>query len=133
MDPRLDEAIKRGEAVMQQLAAAEGGSITTAQAARLLRVSQASVPRRWRAYRLVGWKQGRSLRVPVWQFDGRKVLKGVEPVLRMFRSNDQWRVMRYFLSSFSSLVGRRPLDLLREGKSAEVIAHAKAHIEENTW
>jgi hypothetical protein len=54
-------------------------------------------------------------------------------VLAVLDSNDQWRVMLYFLSNRRSLAGRRPLDLLREGKTAEVMAHAKASAVENAW
>lgn len=61
------------------------------------------------------------------------MLKGIEETLQIFASNDQWRVMLYFLSNRRSLAGRRPLDLLREGEVAKVIAHAKAYTVENNW
>jgi hypothetical protein len=63
------------------------------------------------------------------------MLRGIEEVLEIFASDDQWRIMCYFLGKRLSLRGRRPLDLLREGKVAEVIAHAKTHADpqENTW
>lgn len=73
-----------------------------------------------------------SVRVPVWQFSGRKMLEGIEEVLQGFKSNDQWRVLRYFLGERRSLEGLRPLDLLREGRTAAAIAHAKAYAAENT-
>jgi excisionase family DNA binding protein len=133
MDLLLAAALARGEAVRQKLAIAEGGPVSTAQAARLLGISQATVRRRWRAHRLMAWKQGRSLRFPVWQFAGGQVMKGIEEVLKIFHCDDQWRLMLYFLSDRLSLTGRRPLDLLRERKMAEVIDHAKAHAAENTW
>lgn len=135
IDPRLAAALARGEVVRRQLATDEGGSISTAQAARLLGVSPSTVLRRWRRHRLVAWTDGRSLRVPVWQFDGMKLLRGIEESLQVFASKDQWRVLRYFLGKRRSLGHRRPLDLLPEGKVAEVIAHAQAHAqpEENSW
>jgi hypothetical protein len=133
MDPRLAAAIARGEVVREKLAADEGGSVSTEQAARLLGESERSTLRLWRHHRLVGWKRGRSVRFPVWQFAGRKLLEGIEEVLQILDSDDQWRVMLYFLGNRRSLAGRRPLDLLREGKVAEVIAHAKAYADDNTW
>lgn len=133
MDPRLAAALARGEMVRQQLAVAEGGSISTAQAARLLGASKATALRRWRTHRLVGWRQGKAVRFPVWQFAGDKLLPGIEEVLQVFQSSDHWRVMVYFLGNRRSLAGRRPLDLLREGKVAEVMAHAKVYEVENTW
>ncbi len=115
--PTLDAAIARGEIVRQKLAANEGGSVSAVQAARILGVSPATVLRRWRNHRLVAWKHGGSVRVPVWQFDGEKMLKGIEETLQIFASDDQWRVMRYFLGKRLSLGGCRPLDLLRAGMS----------------
>ncbi|MGH7967213.1 MAG: excisionase family DNA-binding protein, partial [Limisphaerales bacterium] len=122
-----------GEVVRQKLAADEGGSISTAQAARLVGVSKTTVLRRWSNHRLVAWKHGRAVRVPVWQFAGHKMLNGIEETLQIFVSNDQWRVMRYFLGKRLSLRDRSPLDLLRVGKVAAVIAHAKAYAADNTW
>jgi excisionase family DNA binding protein len=109
--------------------------MSIAQAARLLGVSKTTVLRRWRRHRLMAWQHGRSVRVPVWQFTGRKMLNGIEQILRIFVNDDQWRVMLYFLGQRLSLKRRRPLDLLREGKMAAVVAHAKAHAdpEVNTW
>lgn len=135
MDSRLADAITRGELVRQKLAADEGGSISTRQAARLLGVTVPTVLRRWRRHRLIAWSHSRSVRVPVWQFAGRKMLEGIEEVLQIFRSDEQWRVMMYFLRERIELDRRRPLDLLREGKAAEVIDNAKAHADpqENTW
>lgn len=133
MDPRTEAAIVRGEIVREKLATVEGGSISIAQTARQLGVSKTTVLRRWRHHRLIAWKLGRSVRVPTWQFVGRSTLKGIEEVLQIFKSNDQWRVMLYFLGNRSALAHRRPLDLLRRGKVTEVVAHAKAHAEDNTW
>lgn len=133
MNLRLAEASDLGEVVRQKLAADEGGSVSGAQAARLLGISKATVLRRWRGHRMVGWSEGKMARFPVWQFAGSKMLRGIEDVLQIFQSDDQWRVMRYFLGKRHSLADRRPLDLLRRGKVAEVLAHAKAFATDNTW
>ncbi len=57
MDPRLAAAIARGKLVRQQMSTVGGGSVSSAQAACLLRVSKGTVLHRWRAHRVVGWKQ----------------------------------------------------------------------------
>ncbi len=93
MDPRLAAAIARGELASRKLAADEGGSISIARAARRLGVCQATVLRRWRHHRLIAWKQGGAVRVPVWHFSCGKMLKGIEAVPQSFQSNDPWRVM----------------------------------------
>jgi hypothetical protein len=133
MDPRLEDAIVRGEVVRQRLATAEGGSISTAEAARRLGISEATALRRWHCHRLVGWRHGKAVRFPVWQFAGGQMLGGIEEILQILDSDDQWRVMLYFLGNRRSLAGRRPLDLLRGGKVAEAVNHAKAYAAENTW
>lgn len=125
--------IALGELVRQKLAVAEGGPISAADAGRMLGVSKATVLRRWHHHRLIGWNHGRLVRIPLWQFAGRKMVRGIEEILRIFGSDDQWRVMRYFLGNRLSLAHRRPIDLLREGMTVEVVSHAKAHAEENTW
>jgi len=133
MDPRLAAAIARGEIAKKKLAAVEGGSISSTRASQLLGISKQTALRRWRRHQVVGWKRGKAVRFPVWQFAGGKMLEGIEDVLRIIDSDDHWRLMLYFLSNRHSLGDRRPLDLLREGKVAEVIEHAKAYAAENAW
>jgi hypothetical protein len=133
MDPGLAAAIARGDVVRQQLTVDEGGSISSTEAASLLRVARTTVLGRWRAHRIVGWKQAKAVWFPLWQFDGAKLLPGIEEILKIFHSDDQWRVMMYFLGNRLSLDGRRPLDLLREGKVSQVVAHAKAYAADDNW
>lgn len=133
LDPRLAAALARGEITRQKLSDDEGGSISTAQTGQLLGISRETALRRWRAHRLVGWQRGKTIRFPVWQFSGSKTLDGIEAILQVFRSNDQWRVMLYFLAPRHSLGGRRPLDLLREGQATKVIEHAQAYFVDNSW
>ena len=133
LDPRLAAALARGEIARQKLAADEGGSISSAHAARLLGISKGTVLYRWRTHRLVAWKRGKTIRFPVWQFSGSKTLDGIEAILQVFRSNDQRRVMLSFLAQRHSLGGRRPLDLLREDQATKVIQHAQGYFVDNTW
>jgi hypothetical protein len=131
--PPLAAALARGKIARKTMAAAEGGSITCQAAAKLLGISEASVVLRWRAYRIIGWKAGKALRIPVWQFHEGKLLKGMEEILQIFHSDDQWRIVRYFLGNRRSLANERPLDLLRRGKSATVIKHATDYSQDNEW
>ena len=130
--PAYAAAVARGVIARNKLAAAEGGSITSQAAAKLLGISATTVVRRWRAYRLVGWREGKVLRIPVWQFKG-TLLKGVEEILQIFHSDDEWRVLLYFLANRRSLAKARPLDLLRRGESAKVIKHATDYSMDNEW
>jgi hypothetical protein len=133
MHPALAAALARGKIARKKMAAAEGGSISCQAAAKLLGISAASVVLRWRAYRMVGWTEGNVLRIPVWQFCEGKLLKGVEEILQIFHSDDQWRVVRYFLGKRRSLATECPLDLLRRGESAKVIKHATDYSQDNSW
>jgi hypothetical protein len=133
LDPRLAAAIARGKLVVKKLAAAEGGAISCEETARLLGIPEAAVKRRWRDFRLVGWRELNVLHIPVWQFSGKKLLPGIEDVLKIFRSHDQWRVMLYFLGPRLSLNRLRPLDMLRCGEAAEVIKHATAYDQDDAW
>ncbi|HZR19086.1 MAG TPA: hypothetical protein VFE51_17495 [Verrucomicrobiae bacterium] len=115
------------------MARAEGGAVSSADAARLLGVSEKTVLNRWRHHRLVGWKKRTQVFFPVWQFRDGQPLPGVEEILGIFSSDDHWRIMGYFLLNRLSLGEQRPLDLLREGKVALVIQHAKAYGKEDLW
>ncbi len=133
VDDRMQPALERGTEVIEKLKAAEGGAINGKRAALLLGTTEAAVRRRWRQYRLVAWQKGKRVFYPKWQFSGRGMLAGIAEILQIFRSDDQWRLMRYFLSKRRSLSQKRPLDLLRAGRVAEVLEHAKLHTQENTW
>jgi hypothetical protein len=132
-DPRLIRAYERGRVVRRQMAKDEGGAIACSKAAQLLSISEAGILRHWREHRLVGWKRGSDVFFPVWQCKCAKVLPGIEEVLAVFASDDHWRVMGYFLMTRASLQDKRPLDLLRSGQVAEIVAHAKAYAAENLW
>ena len=132
-DPHYLAALERGRIPQEQLKRWRGGGITVAEVARLLRISPASVRKRWRAGMLVGWNEGRRIVLARWQFRGRKVLPAIEEVLRIFDSRDRWRVMLYFFAPRLSLRKKRSLDLLRRGETQIVLDHAKSHAEDNTW
>jgi len=130
---QLAAAAARGKRLRKKMSVAEGGAISSAETSRLLGIQETAVLWRWRNHRLIGWTKRTETFFPVWQFRGRKLLPGVEEVLKIFRSDDHWRVMAYFLCQRFSLEEKRPLDLLRSGKAAEIIAHAKCYAREDLW
>jgi len=103
------------------------------EAAQLLGISVTKLIYRWRCHRLIAWKRGKAIRFPVCQFKDGKLLHGVEEVLQIFQSDDQWRIMLYFLGNRRSLAKERPLDLLRRGESARVIKHATDYAGDDEW
>lgn len=134
-DDKLARAHIRGLGARQQLAEAEGGSWSSDDVARLLGISKTAVLKRLAAGRLLAWREERlkAARFPRWQFDEHgQVLNGLEEVLRILNQNqrlDPWAKVLFFLHEKPSLGGRRPLDLLREGKLREAGLVAQAYAE----
>jgi len=132
---RLARARVRGLEARQQLADAEGGSLSSEEVSRLLEISKTAVLKRQAAGRLLAWREERlqAARFPRWQFDEHgMVLRGLEQVLALLNQDerlDAWGKILFFLQEKQSLGNRRPLDLLREGKLKEVQLAAQAYAE----
>jgi hypothetical protein len=134
-EDKLARAHVRGLGARQRLAEAEGGSWSSEDAARLLQISKTAVLKRLAADRLLAWREERlqAARFPRWQFDEHgQVLAGLEEVLEILNQDerlDAWGKILFFLQEKPSLDGRRPLDLLRQGKLKEVCLAAQAYAE----
>jgi hypothetical protein len=134
-EDRLARAYVRGLGARQQLAEAEGGSLSSEGVARCLQISKTAVLKRVAAGRLLAWREERlqAARFPRWQFDEHgHVLAGLEDVLEVLNQDerlDAWGKILFFLHEKPSLGGRRPLDWLREGKLKEVQLAAHAYAE----
>jgi hypothetical protein len=132
---KLARAQVRGLGVRQQLAEAEGGSLSSEDVARTLQISKTAVLKRLAAGRLLAWREERlqAARFPRWQFDEHgQVLDGLEEVLELLSQDerlDAWGKMLFFLQEKARLGGRRPLDLLRDGKLKQVRLAAQAYAE----
>jgi hypothetical protein len=134
-EQKLARAQVRGLEARQQLVEAEGGSWSSEEVARLLHISKTAVLKRLTSGRLLAWREERlqAARFPRWQFDEHgQVLDGLEDVLRILNQDarlDAWGKMLFFLQEKPSLDGRRPVDLLRQGKLKEVRLAAQAYAE----
>ena len=132
---KLARAVVRGLEARQQLAEAEGGSLSSDDVARLLRISKTAVLKRLEAGRLLAWREERlqAARFPRWQFDQHgQVQPGLEDVLAILDQDerlDAWGKILFFLRDKGSRGDRRPLDLLREGKLKEICLAAQAYAE----
>jgi hypothetical protein len=106
---KLALALARGLEVRQQLAKAEGGSLSSKEVARLLGVSKTAVLQRLEADGLIAWRQRRckAARFPRWQFDRRgRVLAVLEEVLKILNRGqrlDAWGKILFFLQTQGSL------------------------------
>jgi excisionase family DNA binding protein len=119
LDPRLEAAYASGRTIQAKLRAAEGGSISSSQAASRLGISRTTLLSWYRTGKILGWRQGSAVRFPVWQFKGGRLLPGLAEVLEMANSgqallDDDGRML-FLLSNLGVLSSRRPIDLLREG------------------
>jgi len=132
-EERLARARIRGLEARQQLAEAEGGSLSSEEVARLLGISKAAVLKRQAVGRLLAWREERlqAARFPLWQFNQHgQVLAGFEEVLAVLNQDaqlDAWGKILFFLQEKESLGNRRPLDLLREGKGKQAQLAAQAY------
>jgi hypothetical protein len=124
-----------GQLEVMRLQKSEGGAWSGQDLARLFDLSFAVLHRRRKEFRIIYWRDARGeFHYPKWQFNpAGAVLHGVDDVLQIFRSLDEWRVIRYFLNPRRQLDNKRPIDLLRDGKIENVILHARNHAKENTW
>jgi hypothetical protein len=126
---------KAAERIVAELQNAEGGALSGADLKSRWGLTAAVLHRRRKEHRIIYWRDSRhDFFYPQWQFtETGALLAGIQEVLKIFDSDDEWRVMRHFLGARKQLGERRPLDLLRDGEIDTVIAHARNHGAENTW
>lgn len=121
--------------MLHAMKSAEGGAWTGDELQTQFDLTPATLHRRRKENRMVYWRDAKhQFHYPKWQFtESGALIPGLQEVLAAFKSTDEWRLMRYFLAPRHELGDRSPLTLLQEGKKNDVIAHAKANAEENTW
>ncbi len=133
-EDKLANALARGLPVREKMAAEEGGSMSAEETARCLGFTKQSVLNTYHAGKLLGWrteKQG-AIRFPVWQFAEHRRLPGLQAVLAKLNEGqilDDWGKIGFFLQTHGTLNGRRPLDILREGRVDPVIKAAEAYVQ----
>ncbi len=111
-DP-LAGARVRGLEAKRRLLEAEGGAVSSAEAARLLGITRQAVDKRRKEGKLLGVELGRKgFRYPAWQFG----LSHFEPVLAALRGRDSWEQITFFLNPSPLLEDRTPLEALQQGK-----------------
>ena len=124
-----------GLEVVAKMKSAEGGAWTGKDLQERWNLSSATLHKRRSQHRIVFWRDAlHDYHYPKWQFtEAGAIFPGIQDILQIFNSQDEWRVMRYFLGRRDQLGEKRPLDLLRDGKIDMVVDHARRHAEENTW
>jgi len=111
-DP-LAGARVRGLDAKRKLIEAEGGALSSAQAAKLLRITRQAIDKRRKEGKLLAVELGRKgFRYPAWQFG----LSNFALVLAAIRDRDSWEQLTFFLNPSPLLEDRTPLEVLQEGK-----------------
>ena len=130
----LAMALMRGAAAREEIKEAEGGSLSAEEAGTRLGISKTAILKRYQKGQLLGWREAKqnAVRFPVWQFTEDNVLPGLSEVLGVFQDAewlDDWGRIVFLLTPLGSMKGKRPLDLLRNGKTRPVIGAAQAYLE----
>ena len=126
----MEAAIARGLVARKELELVEGGSISTDEMAKQMGIQRQAVDHKRKQNQLIAWRDAQGhWRFPRWQIDLKtaKPLKGLDWCLGAL-PEDEWSRMLFFLSRNAGLPGRRrPLDLLRAGDVAPVVAAARRY------
>jgi hypothetical protein len=124
-----------GQRLVAEMQQADGGAYSGVNLREKWNLTPAVLHRRRKEHRIIYWRDAQhDFHYPRWQFtDTGALLAGIQEILQLFKSSDEWRVMGYFLGPRKQLGDRRPLDLLRAGLVKDAITHAQLHASENTW
>jgi hypothetical protein len=111
-DP-LAGARLRGIEAKRQLLEAEGGSLSSAETSKLLKISRQAVDKRRRENKILGLELGKKgYHYPTWQFG----LRNLDDVLSVLGDRDEWEKLNFFLNPSDLLDDRTPLKVLQAGK-----------------
>ena len=66
-------------------------------------------------------------RYPAWQFDESGVLPGLEDVLKVLATHDEWMQVAFFVSKNQRLANRTPVETLKAGKVDLVLDAAEVY------
>jgi len=114
-----------------ELRDAEGGGLSDMEFATAMGLSARETVRQYREKgRIFAWRKDlRSYRYPAWQIHRNQLLPGLSEVLAVLKEKplEPLSIVGYFLTPSDDFDDARPLDLLREGQVAEVVADAKRY------
>lgn len=75
--------------------------------------SRQAVGQRRAAGKLLAVEGPGGYRYPAWQFEGDRMLPGIEEIFALLHDEDDWSKVSFFLRPDDAAGGKRPLDLLR--------------------
>lgn len=127
-DP-LAGARLRGIEAKRRLVETEGGTLSSAEVAKALRITRQAVDKRRKEGKLLAVELGKKgYRYPAWQLD----LPDLEKLLDVLSDQDGWQQLSFFLNPSALLGDRTPLEVLRHGKHkiGDVLRAASAYGEQ---
>lgn len=124
-DP-LTEAFLRGSEMKRDMLKAEGGALSAQQLAGHLGITPQGLGRKRERNQVFWLEIGDGYVYPAFQVGKNGLLPGIREVLAAFSVDDPWMRVNFMLTGDARLGGKRPIDLLRRGRSDEVTAAAAA-------
>lgn len=128
-DDPLAGARLRGLEAKRRLVEAGGGSLSSAQVARALKITRQAVDKRRNQGKLLGIEFGKKgFRYPAWQIG----LPHLGKVLAALDGRNAWERLSFFLNPSALLNDRTPLEVMQEGSHdmADVLQAASAYGEQ---
>jgi hypothetical protein len=124
----LAPAFIRGIEAKRRLVEGYGGALGAEEVANILGITRQAVDKRRRAGKLLGLTTGRyGFRYPVWQFTESGVVPGLQAVLAVLAPHDEWMQAAFFVGEHPRLGGKKPIDLLKDGKLERVLDAAEVY------
>ncbi len=107
-------------------------AFTAEQYAKKVGISRQAVLKRLKVGSLIAWKESsqNAYRIPSWQFDADgHLLPGMAEALKALNipEFDEWAKILFFLQKRASLKGKRPIELIENGKPEIVAALAQSY------
>jgi nucleoid DNA-binding protein len=120
-------ALLRGKEISERDLKESGGSFELRDVETLLGISRQAIDKKVRDDALVAvpGPHGRR-RYPIVQFTNEGTLPGLQSVLQSLPSASGWFRLNFLITPDAHLGGRRPVDLLKEGKIDSVVMAAQA-------
>ena len=124
----LTPAFIRGYEAKRKLIEDHGGTFSAEKIGEVLGISRQAVEKRRQAGKLLALTIGRhGYRYPVWQLYESGTLPGLEQVLRVLSSHDQWMQTAFFVSKNPRLNNRTPKEMLEAGEIERVLNAASVY------
>jgi len=124
----LTPAFIRGYEAKRRLLEEHGGTLSAEKAGEVLGITRQAVEKRRQAGKLLALTIGRhGYRYPAWQFSESGTLPGLEQVLGILASHDQWMQTAFFVGKNARLNNRSPIEMLESGEVDRVLNAASVY------